>query len=578
MAATPVILGLGAATGHDSGAALLVDGRLVAAVEEERLSRRKHDPDFPRRSIDYCLKAGQVSQRDVDYVALGSHPSAGWWRRLAFLAHPGTGFNLWRKTRFLRSEYLHPLMVEQECRGLFPRARFVFVEHHLAHAASAFYCSPFDEAAILTTDGRGEWSTGVMAKGAGPRITKIAEAFFPQSLGFLYTAFTQYLGFHTHDEYKVMGLSSYGHPEYLDLFRRIVRFHPTKLFQVDLSWLRHPSYAPVSWGERYYSAKVEQTFGPARRPDEPVTALHKNLAKSLQVRFEEIGVELASDLQSRTGSRHLAMAGGVCLNGLMNYAIKASGVFDRLFVQPASNDGGISVGAAFHVQHQVLGHPRTFDMRHAYWGPSFSETEIRRELDICRLPYLRLDNAPKTAAGLLASGHVIGWFQGRAELGPRALGNRSILADPRDPKNKDLVNARIKFREEFRPFAPSVLAEQADRLFDKVGESPYMLLICPVRPETAQAVPAVIHVDGPTRPQTVTAEANPRYHALIEEFYRLTGVPVVLNTSFNVKGEPIVNSPSDAIRCFFGTGLDYLILGDFLVGKGSLPNVAGAAS
>ncbi len=572
MSAGTVILGISAGTGHDSGAALLVDNTLVAACEEERISRIKHDGGFPSRSIAYCLNAARVTPEDVSHVAVGLHPWAAPWRRLGFLTDMGLSSHLARKAMFLRREALGLFRIGNELRRQFPRARVVFVEHHLAHAASAFFCSPFEEAAVLTMDGHGEWATGLVGHGQGSHLDKLAEAFFPESLGLVYLAFTHYLGFDTHDEYKVMGLSAYGEPEYLEIVRRIIRFDPGRIYRVDLSWIQHPAYTACPWGRHYYSDKLTKIFGPARQPGATVSTLHKNLAKSLQVALEEVGVAIARHLRARTKSGKLVLAGGVCLNGLMNYAIKASGAFENIFVQPASNDGGIALGAALHVNHQVLGNPRSFVMQHAYWGPGFSEEEIRRELETCRLPYVRLADPARVAAELIAGNHIIGWFQGRSELGPRALGNRSILADPRDPKNKDRVNARIKFREEFRPFAPSVLAEHASAYFDGLNESSYMLMICPVCPEMRSVIPAVVHVDGTARPQTVNRDTNPRYYVLIEHFHRITGVPVVLNTSFNVKGEPLVNSPTDAIRCFFSTGLDYLVMGDCLLYKGPLPD------
>lgn len=550
----------------------MVDNTLVAACEEERLSHIKHDGRLPARSIAYCLKTALVAPEDVGYVAIGMHPWAASGRRLAFIANLGLSLHLPRKLLFLRGGVLSLLRAKAELQRQFPRATVIFVEHHLAHAASAFLCSPFEAAAILTMDGRGEWATGLLAHGQGSRIQKIAESSFPESVGLLYMAFTHFLGFETHDEYKVMGLSAYGQPEYLDTVRRMFRFDPRVLYRVDLSWMQHPAYAQCPWGDRYYSDRFVRTFGPARKPGEPINDMHKNLAKSLQSALEEIGIELARHLRVRTGCRRLALAGGVCLNGLMNFAIKRSGVFDEVFVQPASNDGGIALGAALFASHQVLGRPRQFVMRHAYWGPTYGDDEIRKEVEACQLPFLRLVDPARTAAELIARNQIIGWFQGRAELGPRALGHRSILADPRDPNNKDRVNARIKFREEFRPFAPSVLSEYASEYFEGIQESPYMLMICPVRPGKRSVIPAVVHVDGTARPQTVGKEENQRYHTLLQHFHRITGVPVVLNTSFNVKGEPIVTTPTDAIRCFYSTGLDYLVVGDCLLSKGPIPS------
>lgn len=565
-----VILGIGACS-HDSGAAIIVDNTLVAACEEERFTRLKHDWHFPTLSIEFCLKRAGVSRSEVDFVAIGWHPTRASWRRLAFLFNLRQGWRLWRKAAFLRGLLVQPFQVAAKLRGHFPRAKVLFVEHHLAHAASAFFCSPFEEAAILTLDGRGEWSTGLMAVGSGNRVIKINEQYFPQSLGLVYTAVTHYLGFEDYGEYKLMGLSSYGEPEYQNIFRNIFRFDAKKMFEIDISWIQHPSFAVCPWGDRYYSDRMVQTFGPPREKGEPITRLHQNVAKSLQRRLEEVGIELARELRRISGKKYLAMAGGVCLNGLMNYAIKATGLFEKVFVHPAANDGGISLGTALYVNHHILGSPRNFTLRHAYWGPDFSRGEILRELENSRLTYGLLRDPARVGAELIAHNRVIGWFQGRSELGPRALGNRSILADPRSSENKDRVNARIKFREEFCPFAPSVLEEMSSVYFNGLGQSPYMSMICPAQQGAEQTIPAVIHIDRTARPQTVDRETNPRFHSLIKYFYQITGVPVVLNTSFNVKGEPIVNSPQDALRCFFATGLDYLILGDFLVSKGPIP-------
>lgn len=568
MAAKRVVVGVGTLTGHDAGAAILVDGRLVAACEEERLSRRKHDSGFPKRAIEYCLDAAGVSHDEVTHVALGFHPDTARARRLAFLLGPSNPRLARVRAGFLRTLRTGPLQVGATLGRLLPRARVVFVEHHLAHAASAFYCSPFERAAVLSMDGRGEWSTGLAATGAGSAMTPIARAFYPESLGIVYEAITQYLGFGPNDEYKVMGLSAYGEPEQLDLFRRMFRFDPASLYRVDLSWIQHPGYAPILWGSEYYSPRVVEALGPARRPDDEIEHRHENVAKSLQARLEEVGVEIARHLREQTGERNLVLAGGLGLNGRMNYAIRQESGFDELFIQPAASDGGISLGAALYVEHQLLGHPRGEPLAHAYWGPELDDDAIAREIEVCRLPSVRVADPSRVAAELIARNKIVGWCQGRTEYGPRALGNRSILANPRDAANRDLVNARIKFREEFRPFAPSVLAEHAGEYFEGIGDdSPYMLLICPVREEARSQIPAVVHVDGTARPQTVRRETNARYHALIEHFHRLTGVPVVLNTSFNVKGEPIVSTPQDAIRCFYSTGLDYLVLGNHVLSK-----------
>jgi carbamoyltransferase len=555
-----------------------VDGTLVAVCEEERLSRVKHDGGFPAHAIDFCLQQAGLEAGDVTHVGLGWHPHTATANRLRFLLDVRHSRHLRVKASWLRTVRGQALWLRTQSLERFPNASFTFVEHHLAHAASAFYCSQFEEAAILSLDARGEWSTGLTGTGRGTTMAATSRAYYPESLGLLYDALTQYLGFAPFDEYKVMGLSSYGEPEYLDVFRQMFRSDPDSIFRVDRGWVQHPGYAPIAWGKTYYSPKVVETLGPARDPREPVERRHENVAKSLQARIEEVGVEIASHLRETSGQQNLVIAGGLGLNGLMNYAIKSRSGYDDMFVQPAANDGGISLGAALYIQHHLLGHPRSNVFPHAYWGPDLAQAEVAREIEICGLPSVRVEEPALAAAELLAQNKIIGWCQGRTEFGPRALGNRSILADPRDPANKDRVNARIKFREEFRPFAPSVLAEHAAEYFEGIDESPYMLMICPVRQDARDRIPAVVHVDGTARPQTVTAAANPLYHELIEHFERLTGVPVVLNTSFNVKGEPIVNTPQEAIRCFYSTGLDYLIVGSHVVYKTEPPRLEEAGS
>lgn len=558
---------LGFSIGHDASAAVLHNGQVLATCEEERFTRIKHDAQFPKQGIRFCLEAAQAKPKDVDVVTVSWHPTAQLARRLGFCIDPRWGLDVRRKMRYIRATYAMVHGLVRMLKETFPRAQIIPIEHHMAHAASTFFASPFDQAAVLTMDGHGEWSSGLSALAQGCVIKKRQESFFPKSLGMVYLAFTHYLGFKLHDEYKVMGLSGYGEPSYLDAVRRTFGFDSKRLFRMDPRYFQHPVYSDTEWDAAYYSKEFEKLLGPARAPGDPVEQRHKDIAKSLQVHFEDVCVEMARQLLHQTGQKDICLSGGVFLNGLANYQIKLRSGCRNLFVQPASNDGGTALGAVLFVWHQLLKGPRAFVMEHAYWGRQYADSEIQKELEICRLPYRRVENPADLAAQLLASGKIIGWFQGRAELGPRALGNRSILADPRCAENKDRVNARIKFREEFRPFAPAVLEEWSHEYFERCGVSPYMLLICPVKPSKQEVIPAVTHVDGTARPQTVSRRTNPLFYDLIHRFHERTGVPVVLNTSFNVKGEPIVNSPADAIRCFYSTGLDYLFMGSYLLSK-----------
>ncbi len=558
---------------HDSSAAILKDGRLIAAVEEERMNRIKHYGGFPEKSIKYCLETAGLKPEDIDYVGIPFHPTVHMLKRLKFVLTYGRLKYLPRRSLFVLNLSRSSLRDKNKCMRMFPNAKIVFIEHHLAHAASAYYVSHFPEAAIFATDGRGEWTTTMLAYGEDSKIIKLKEQYFPTSLGQFYYAFTSYLGFKQHDEYKVMGLAPYGSPKYLDFFRKALKFSEKNVVDIDLSLVQHPSYAPIEWGSRYFTEKVVSELGPPRLPSEPIETRHMDIAASLQERYNEIGVEIANYLYSLTKKDYLCMAGGVALNSVMNYRIKTQTPFKDIFIQPAAGDGGLSVGCAFYIQNMILNQKTSFHFDHAYWGPESSNEEIEKELKISGVEYVELKDPSYVGAYLLKEGYIIGWFQGRTEFGPRALGNRSILADPRKAENKDIVNARIKFREEFRPFAPSVLEEYADEYFIDCngGAAPFMLLVPPVRPGKENVIPAVTHVDKTGRAQVVSKKANPLYYSLIKHFYNFTGVPVVLNTSFNVKGEPIVNSPVDAMKCFYTTGLDFLIMHNFLLFKKPIP-------
>lgn len=569
-----IIIGINYGSGHDSSAAIIADGELVAIGEEERFTRKKHDNSFPVKSIEFCLSKAGIKPEEVTHACIGWDKWAHLGKRLLFAISGIKSGTMWRRLKFIRVISVMAMEAEGKMRQMFPNARIHSVEHHIAHVASTYYTSDFDESAIISWDGRGEWSTGLLAIANGNKIKILKETYYPVSYGMLYTAFTHYLGFDSNDEYKVMGLSAYGKPNMKDKVKSIVRFSDENVVDIDLSYFQHPGFShKTGWGEKYFSKKLEMEFGPARSNGEPINNHYEDVAASLQQGYNKIGVEVAANLQRQTGALNLCITGGVGLNGVMNMAImKNSGFKDFHFIS-APDDAGVGLGAALWVHHAIQGNTKRIKLDTPYWGISFSNDFIKKEIENYRYRnVIELNDPAKTAANLLSKGYIIGWFQGRAEFGPRALGNRSIIGDPRPAEFKDIVNARIKFREEFRPFAPSVMAEYASRYFDLPGDSPYMLQICDVVKEKRSEIQAVTHVNGSARPQTVRREVNPLYYNLIKNFYEITGTPLILNTSFNVKGEPIVNSPSDAIRCFYATGLDYLIMGNYLFHKNLDPN------
>ena len=573
------ILGINAYHGNAS-AAILSDGQLVAAVEEERFNRVKYAAGFPVRAILYGLKKAGITLADVDHVAVPRDPYARLGRKLFYaLRMPSFARERWkvlRKFTGIREALAAACDADPEKLG----AKFHRVEHHVAHLASAFYCSPFEQAALLSADGLGDFASSMWGTGLGPRMNILGSIAFPHSLGLYYSAVTQYLGFLKFgDEYKVMGLGAYGDPEFIEGFREIVRSNGTR-FHLGLQYFTHHRTGPeMSWAEadkmpvlgRMYSEEMAKKFGPVRAPEAPIEQRHKNLACSLQARLEEVYLGMLRRLAEETGLKSVCLAGGVAFNCVANGKIPRSTGFENVYVHPAAGDAGLAVGAAQFVWHQLLGNPRRFQMEHAYWGPEFSRQEIRLAVEDARLAengcMVRELGEPelleKTAA-MVAEGKILGWFQGRAEWGPRALGNRSIVADPRRPEMKELLNRRIKHRESFRPFAPSILAEKTAEWFEQAHPSPFMTMAYAVRREKRDKIPAPTHVDGTGRLQTVTPAANPRYWKLIREFERQTGVPVVLNTSFN-DNEPIVCKPQEAIDCFERTQMDALVLGDFLI-------------
>jgi carbamoyltransferase len=577
-----IILGINGYHANAS-AAIVVDGRLVAAVEEERLNRVKYAAGFPARAIRFCLDAAGARLSEVDHVAVPRDPWARLGTKLRFAVRmPRFALErarVLKKFAGMEDELAAALELPREV----IRAQFHRIEHHTAHLASAFFVSPFDQAAVLSADGLGDFASSMSALGQGPKMQILSEVAFPHSLGMYYTALTQYLGFWKFgDEYKVMGLAAYGQPEFLEEFRRIVRAKGPLSFKLGLEYFIHQSQgAEMTWRDagrppelgRLFSPYLEKRLGPARKADEPLTERHYNIAATMQAALEEVLVTHWNALAKTTGQKSLCLAGGVAFNCLANGKIFDTTPFENVYVQPAAGDAGLSVGAAFAVQHQILGKPRQFVMDHAYWGPRFSPTEIRKAVagiaaDDVEIGELPEDELAQCTARHIADGKIVGWFQGAAEWGPRALGNRSILADPRRAEMKDILNRRIKHREAFRPFAPSIIEEAAGEFFERTNPSPFMTFACPVRPEKRDVIPAPTHVDGTARLQTVSREANPLYWKVLRALGDLTGVPVALNTSFN-DNEPIVCRPEEALECFCRTRMDVLVLGNFVLERKS---------
>lgn len=575
-----VVLGLNAYHPNAS-AALIVDGDLVAAVEEERFTRRKYEVGFPHASVRACLDAAGLDPGDIEHVAVAGNPLSNVARKVRFALGTKAG----RRLAPTRVDLLALMRVRgplAEGLGVDPRRfrpRVHMVEHHPAHIASAFYASPFDRAAVASLDGLGDMVSAMWGTGRGSRLRFDGEVKFPHSLGLFYLGFTQYLGFTRYgDEYKVMGLSSYGEPAELEAMREVVRVPDPRQpmrFELDMSFFRHlREIQPFTWR----SGTPHQTpiwdegmigrFGPARRPEEPIEERHHDVAASMQRRTEEVVLGFLAELHRRTGREALCLAGGVALNCVANGMIRQETGFRDVFVQPAAHDGGTSYGAAAYVHHHVLGGARRYVMDHAYLGPSFDEAECRRALRAGGVAFERLPQARlvERTADALAQGKVVGWFQGRMEFGPRALGNRSILADPRRADMKDVLNARVKHREPFRPFAPSILEHATAAWFEQSEPSPFMLMSYRVRKDRLEEIPAPTHVDGTGRLQTVSRAQNPRYFALLEAFERLTGVPVLLNTSFN-DNEPICCTPEEAVATFARTRMDVLVLGNLYAEK-----------
>jgi carbamoyltransferase len=587
---------------HDSAAALLRDGRIVSAAQEERFSRKKHDARFPVNAVESCLKIGGIGLSELDYVVFYDKPLVKFERLLeTYLSYAPSGFRsflaampIWLKEKLFLKDLLKKELAKIGGCQVGELPMLLFTEHHQSHAASAFFPSPFARAAVLCMDGVGEWATTSVWTGNGNGLNPEWEIDFPHSLGLLYSAFTYFTGFKVNSgEYKLMGLAPYGEPKYVDLILdRLIAVKEDGTFRMDMRYFNYAN------GLTMTNKRFDALFGgPPRRPESPLTQREMDIARSVQEVTEEIVLKLARTVQRETGEDYLCLAGGVALNCVANGRLLREGPFKDIWIQPAAGDAGGALGAALATWHQYLDKPRAPGegdrMAGSYLGPTSSDREIEGYLDSIGACYRRLDDGDLTSrlAAILEAENVVGWYQGRMEFGPRALGGRSIIGDPRSKAMQSVMNLKIKYRESFRPFAPSVLAEQVSDYFELDRPSPYMLIVAPVKEEiriemTAEqqrlfgieklhvprsTLPAITHVDYTARIQTVHEETNPRYHALLEAFYRRTGCPVLVNTSFNVRGEPIVCTPEDAYRCFMRTEMDYLVLDNYLLAKTDQP-------
>jgi carbamoyltransferase len=576
-----IILGLNAFHA-DSSAALVRDGQLIAAAEEERFRRIKHWAGFPVHAISYCLSQAGVQLSDVEHVAFNQDNRANLMRKICyFLIKPPNINSVLSRLRNRRARAGLPALLEQAFPSQTVRAKFHAVEHHLAHLSSAFYVCPFDQAAVVSIDGFGDFCSAAWGAATGCEISTYGRVYFPHSLGIFYQAVTQCLGFpHYGDEYKVMGLAPYGRPSFLDAMRKVVRLLPDGGFELDLKFFRHGDDHLALGGLSYqwadgspefgdlFSPALEGLLGPRRLPADPLEERHRDIARSAQAIYEEAFFHLLEVLHKRSGLTDVSLAGGCAMNSVANGKVRRVAPFQRVYVQAAAGDAGGAIGSAFAVWHK-LGGKRTFVMDHAYWGPAFGAAEITQlvaayrsalSADGCTVEEIA-DEAElcRRTAAAIADGQVVGWFQGRMEWGPRALGNRSILCDPRRADMKALLNAKIKRRESFRPFAPSVLEEAVPEWFEEDDAVPFMMQVFQIREEKRKLIPAVTHVDGSGRLQTVAQRANPRYYRLIESFRALTGIPMVLNTSFN-ENEPVVCRPGEALDCFLRTRMDALVV------------------
>jgi len=584
---------------HDSAACLLRNGEVLSAVQEERFTRKKHDSSFPRNSIRSCLEAANIRGNEIGAVVFYEKPFVKFERLLeTYLAFAPKGFAsfakaipIWIKDKLFQKSLLVKELEEALGGGVDWRSRLLFSEHHLSHAASAFYPSPFESAAVLTLDGVGEWTTTSVAVGKGSELEVLKEIKFPHSLGLLYSAFTYYTGFKVNSgEYKLMGLAPYGTPRYVDIIEKnLIDIAPDGSFQLDMN------YFDFATGLKMTNEKFESLFGgPARTSESEITQREMDLAASIQKVTEGVVINIARNIASETGERNLCLAGGVALNCVANGRLLREQIFDQVWVQPAAGDAGGALGAALSAWHLHYKRERQLPsgrdgMKGAYLGPEFTADEVEKILESCRANYIKLQEKDliELVALALSEGKAVGWMQGRMEFGPRALGGRSIIADPRSPVMQKQLNLKVKYRESFRPFAPSILREDVGKWFEHETDSPYMLIVSDVKQNRRlpfsgkqddlfgidrlnvprSSIPAVTHVDFSARIQTVHFDTNPRFHSLISKFKEITGCPILVNTSFNIRGEPIVCSPADAFRCFMGTELDMLVIGEFVLHK-----------
>ncbi len=551
---------------HDSTACLVKDGRLVIAIEEERLSRDKHTRAFPVLSAERCLRETGISYSDVDCIAVSIKPTLNAMSKVAYTLR-----HIHKSKSFLKHELINGRWkirsfwqwYNQHWGKGGKKPKVFFVPHHLSHAAGSFFVSPYEEAALLGLDGAGEWATSFLGKGSGKKVECYHQSYFPMSLGSFYEAATEFCGFKpNYDEGKTMGLAPLGdHTVFYDKVAKLVKIGKDGQIKIDLSYFNYQY-----WGGRRFSQKFIDAFGEPRKGKE-FADNHLNLAAAVQRVLEDRALELCDILYKRTGCRKVVIAGGVALNSVMNGRIVRESEFDDAYIMPAAGDNGTAIGAAYYVYNHVYKMKREFVHNNPYVGNQYSNEFIAALIKECKLNAEYHENITEVAAKYLHEGNILGWFQGPMEIGPRSLGNRSILANPTLPHMKDKINAEVKHREPYRPFAPSCTVEAKNDFFDLAVEAPFMLKVCNVLPEKRNVLPAITHVDGSARLQTVRKEINPRYHQLLSDFGKLSGVPVLLNTSFNIMGEPIVESPVNAIRCFFSTGLDILVLGNYLIKK-----------
>lgn len=552
---------------HDSSACVVTDGELLVALEEERFTRSKHSREFPKKSVLKCLDIAGLKTSDIDHIAVSIAPDKDLFKKLTYAVKLTT-----KAWPFIKHEFIGTYLKQRafwqwynsiwgsKARG--PKVHFI--EHHLSHVAGSYFVSPYDKAALLSLDGSGEWSTAMLGVAHGNVIDCFNESLFPNSLGSFYEAATEFCGFKpNYDEGKTMGLAPFGNPDtFYSIVEKMVDVSPQGDIQIDLSYFEFQNEGHRRCGRKFY-----QTFGKPRKSSEPFEDHHHDVAAAFQKVLEDKVLQLCRILEAKTDADYLVIAGGVALNSVMNGRIVRETRFKDVYVMPAAGDNGTCIGAAYYLYNGILKNEKRFHHDNPYLGTEYSREEIRAVLDECKLSYEESDNICADTAKLLREGNILGWFQGKMEIGPRALGNRSIIADPSLPGMKDKINAEVKHREAYRPFAPSSPAEHKSDFFDIDVNAPFMLKVCDVKEDKKAVIPAITHVDGSARLQTVHHNTNARYHEMINEFGKLSGVPVILNTSFNIMGEPIVESPLHAIRCFFSTGLDILILGDFIIRK-----------